>query len=161
MNIFKLLNLWQDFVSGGASPRDKASIVLKCDGSSITFPVIPADLPVVEQSQNNSIFNSFIGDMANIGLMGLRSVKLENYFVPSDTSKYSFARGDNASDIINFINQNRPNGKPFTLCITKGHVTYLNIDVLLNNFSYHMTNTSDYVMNLEFTEYVRREVMPT
>lgn len=160
MNIFKLLNLWQDFVSGGVVPTNKATITLSCGGSSIRFPVIPAQLPTVEQSQNNSTFNSFIGDMSNIGLMGLRSVTLENYFVPSDTSKYSFARGDNASDIINFINQNRPNGKPFTLCITKGHVTYLNIDVLLNNFSYYMTNTSDYIMTLEMTEYVRREVIP-
>lgn len=159
MNIFKFLNMYQDFLSGGVSMVDKAEIYLACNGSTVRLPVVPAELPPVEQSQNNGVFNSVIGDMSTIGLMGLRSMTLE-LFLPSDTSKYSFANGDNANDIINFINTNRPLQKPFTITITKGSVTYLNMDCLLNKVSYSMVNTADYKLTLEIVEYVKREVMP-
>lgn len=159
MNIFKLLNLYQDFLSGGIAMNDKARIILSYDGDSVQMPVIPAELPAIEQSQNNEVFNSVIGDMNNIGLMGLRTMTLD-LFLPSDVSKYRFANGDNANDIINFINQNRPNGKPFHITITKGDVTYISMDCLLNDISYFMTNTSDYKLTCEIIEYVKQEGLP-
>lgn len=159
MNIFEVLHMYQDFISGGATMVDKAEIYLSFEGERVRFPVVPAELPPIEQSQNNGVFNSVIGDMNTIGLMGLRSITLD-LFLPSDTSKYNFAKGDNANDIINFITRNRPKGKPFTITITKGSVTYLNMDCLLNSISYFMTNTADYNLTLEIVEYVKREVMP-
>lgn len=160
LNIFKFLNLYQDFISGGATMRDKAEIYLECDGDRVRFPVVPAELPEIKQSQNNGVFNSIVGDMSTIGLMGLRSMSLE-LFLPSDTSKYHFAKGDNANDIINFINRHRPMQKPFTITITKGHVTYISMDCVLNTVSYSMTNTADYMLNLEIVEYVKQEVLPS
>lgn len=159
MNIFKLLNMYQDFLSGGITMKDRARIILSCGGDSVEMPVVPAELPPIEQSQNNDVFNSVIGDMMNIGLMGLRSMSID-LFLPSDTSKYSFADGDNANDIINFINQNRPNGKPFHITITKGHVTYISMNCLFNNVSYFMTNTGDYKLTCEIIEYVKQEGLP-
>lgn len=159
MNIFKLLNMYQDFLSGGISMSDKAEIYLSFEGNRVRMPVVPAELPPIEQVQNNGVFNSVVGDMNTIGLMGLRTIALDLY-LPSDVNKYSFAKGDNANDIINFINSNRPKGKPFTITITKGNITYINMDCLLNKVSYYMTNTADYKLNLEIVEYVKREVMP-
>ena len=88
-----------------------------------------------------------------MGLLGLRSVEFEDFLLPSDTSNYSWARGDNGSDIINFINDNRQKGQPFRIIITKGDVTYLNMAVLIDDFDYYMDNQADYHMNAKFTEY--------
>ena len=159
MNIFQVLRLYQDFLSNGANMSDRGRIFLSFDGEKIEFPVVPAELPSVKQVQNNGVFNSVIGDMNTIGLMGLREVTLE-LFCPSDVDKYNFARGDEANDIINFINKNRPLQKPFNICITKGHVTYLNMDCLINSFEYRMTNTADYYLTIDCVEYIKRESMP-
>ncbi len=153
LSLSKFLNIYKAFLSISSDRIERAEIALIQDGSSITFPVVPADLPAIETPQNNDVFNSVIGDISTIGLLGLRSVSFENLLCPSNTSKYSFARGSNGSEIINFINTARIQDKPFRLVITRSNVTYLNMFAVIDNFSYYLDNTNDYHVNIEFREY--------
>ena len=153
-NLASLLNLYRAYLSFTGSKNIRADITLLIEGgSSVTFAVPPAQLPRITSEQNNDTFNSVIGDVSVIGLLGLRTVEFDDFLLPSDTSDYSWARGDNASDIINFINDNRQIGQPFRLIITKGDLTYLNMSVLIDSFDYYQDELADYRMNVTFTEY--------
>lgn len=154
LDLTSLLNLYRDYLAYQGRKNVRADITLLLEGgSSVTFPVPPSKLPTITNPQNNDTFNSVIGDVSIMGLLGLRTVEFEDFLLPSDTSNYSWARGDNGSDIINFINDNRQKGQPFRIIITKGDVTYLNMNVLVDDFDYYMDNQADYHMNASFTEY--------
>lgn len=154
LDLTSLLNLYRDYLSYKGRKNVRAEITLLLEGgNSVTFPVPPDKLPTVTSQQNNDTFNSVIGDVSIMGLLGLRTVNFEDFLLPSDTSNYSWAKGDNGSDIINFINDNRQKGQPFRIIITKGDVTYLNMNVLVDTFDYYMDNQADYHMNADFTEY--------
>lgn len=153
-DLSSLLNLYRAYLSYTGKKNVRADITLLLEGGdNVTFPVPPDNLPRITTYQNNDTFNSVIGDVSIMGLLGLRSVEFEDFLLPSDTSNYSWARGDNGSDIINFINDNRQKGQPFRVIITKGDVTYLNMAVLIDDFDYYMDNQADYHMNAKFTEY--------
>lgn len=154
MNLLGLLNLYRSYLSFTGKKNTRADITLLQEGgSSVTWPVPPSELPTIESVQNNDVFNSVMGDVSIIGLMGLRTVEFDDMLVPSNNSDYSWARGDNAADIINFINDARLSGQPFRLIITKGDVTYCNMSCLIDEFSYHQDRIGDYRMNVKFTEY--------
>lgn len=155
MNLLGLLNLYRAYLSfTGKKKNVRASITLLQEGgSSVTWPVPPADLPTITSTQNNDVFNSVIGDVSIIGLMGLRTIEFDDMLVPSNNSDYSWADGDNAADIINFINDARLSGQPFRLIISKGDVTYCNMSCLIDEFSYNMDNLGDYHIDIKFTEY--------
>lgn len=153
-DLSSLLNLYRAYLSYTGKKNVRADITLLLEGGdNVTFPVPPDNLPRITTPQNNDTFNSVIGDVSIMGLLGLRSVEFEDFLLPSNTSDYSWARGDNGSDIINFINDNRQKGQPFRIIITKGDVTYLNMAVLIDDFDYYMDNQADYHMNAKFTEY--------
>lgn len=154
MDLSSLLNLYRAYLAFQGRKNVRADVTLLLEGgSSVTFPVPPADLPQITVPQNNEVFNSVIGDVSQIGLLGLRSVAFNDVLLPSDVGDYSWARGDNGSDIINFINDNRQKGQPFRLIITKGDVTYINMNVLIDSFDYYQDNQADFHMNATFTEY--------
>ena len=154
MDLTSLLNLYRAYLSFKGNKNVRADITLLLEGgSSVTFPVPPADLPRITSPQNNDVFNSVIGDVSQMGLLGLRTLEFEDILLPSDNEDYSWARGDNASDIINFINDNRQKGQPFRVIITKGDVTYINMNVLIDDMDYYQDNMGDYHLNCTFTEY--------
>lgn len=155
MNLLGLLNLYRAYLSfSGKKKNVRASItLLQEQGSSVTFPVPPADLPMITSTQNNDVFNSVIGDVSIIGLMGLRTIEFNDILAPGDNSDYSWADGDNGADIINFVNDARLGGQPFRLIISKGDVTYCNMSCLIDDFSYYLDNQCDYHINIKFTEY--------
>lgn len=132
---------------------ERAEICLISEGKSVTMPVPPANLPKIECEQRNDVFESVIGDISTIGLLGLRTISFENLLCPSDNSKYSFARGSNGADIINFINNARLSNQPFRLVITRGDVTYLNMLAVIDSFSYYIDNVNDYYISIDFKEY--------
>lgn len=153
-SLSELLNLYRAYLSFQGQKNVRADITLLLEGgSSVTFPVPPGDLPKITSPQNNDTFNSVIGDVSIIGLLGLRTIKFEDFLLTSNPDDYSWARGDNGSDIINFINDNRQKGQPFRLIITKGDVTICNMNVLIDDFDYYQDNQADYHMNATFTEY--------
>lgn len=154
MDLTSLLNLYRMYLSFKGNKNVRAEITLLLEGgSSVTFPVPPSKLPRITSPQNNDVFNSVMGDVSVMGLLGLRTVEFEDFLLPSNTDDYSWAKGDNASDIINFINDNRQKGQPFRLIITKGDVTYLNMNVLIDDFDYYQDKVADYYMNAKFSEY--------
>lgn len=154
MDLTSLLNLYRAYLSFKGNKNVRADITLLLEGgSSVSFPVPPADLPAITSVQNNETFNSVIGDVSIIGLLGLRTIAFNDILLPSDNDDYSWAKGDNASDIINFINESRSKGQPFRLIITKGDVTYCNMNVLIDSFDYYQDNMTDYHINIAFTEY--------
>lgn len=154
MDLTSLLNLYRTYLAYQGNKNIRADITLLIEGGdSVTFPVPPDNLPIITSPQNNDVFNSVIGDVSIMGLLGLRTVEFKDFLLPSDTSRYSWARGDNGSDIINFINDNRQTGQPFRIIITKGDVTYINMNVLIDNFDYYQDNQADYHINVNFTEY--------
>lgn len=154
LSLTSLLNLYRAYLSFKGNKNIRADITLLLEGgNSVSFPVPPDKLPTITSPQNNDTFNSVIGDVSIMGLLGLRTVEFKDFLLPSDTSNYSWARGDNGSDIINFINDNRQKGQPFRIIITKGDVTYLNMNVLIDTFDYYLDNQADYHMNATFSEY--------
>lgn len=154
MNLLGLLSIYRNFLSRYTSGIDRAEICLMQDGGkSITFPVPPAELPPIETEQHNDTFNSVIGDISTIGLLGLRTISFEKLLCPDNLSKYYWARGSSGSDIVNFINTARLEDKPFRLVITKGDNTYLNMLAVIDNFSYYLDNVNDYYINIDFREY--------
>lgn len=155
MNLLGLLNLYRAYLSFTGNRKNvRASITLLQEGgSSVTFPVPPADLPMIRATQNNDVFNSVIGDVSIMGLMGLRTIEFNDILAPGNNSDYSWASGDNGADIINFINDARLGGQPFRLIISKGDVTYCNMSCLIDDFSYSLDNQFDYHINIKFTEY--------
>lgn len=154
MNLLGLLSIYRNFLSRYTSGIDRAEICLMQDGGkSITFPVTPADLPPIETEQHNDTFNSVIGDISTIGLLGLRTISFEKLLCPDNLSRYSWARGSSGSDIVNFINNARLEDKPFRLVITRGDNTYLNMLAVIDNFSYYLDNVNDYYIDIDFREY--------
>lgn len=154
MDLTSLLNLYRAYLSYKGNKNVRAEITLLLEGgNSVTFPVPPEKLPTIENPQNNEVFNSVIGDISIMGLLGLRSIKFDDLLLPSNVNDYSWAKGDNGADIINFINDNRQKGQPFRLIITKGDVTYCNMNVLINDFDYYQDNQTDYHIDVTFTEY--------
>lgn len=154
MDLTSLLNLYRAYLSYKGNKNVRAEITLLLEGgNSITFPVPPEKLPTIENPQNNEVFNSVIGDISIMGLLGLRSIKFDDLLLPSNVNDYSWAKGDNGADIINFINDNRQKGQPFRLVITKGDVTYCNMNVLIDDFNYYQDNQTDYHIDVTFTEY--------
>lgn len=154
MDLSNFLNLYRAYLSYKGRKNVRADITLLLEGGdSVTFPVPPENLPTITNPQNNDVFNSVLGDVSIIGLLGLRSITFDDFLLPSDTSDYSWSNGDNASDIINFINDNRQKGQPFRVIITKGDVTYCNMNVLIDDFDYYQDNQADYHLNGTFSEY--------
>lgn len=155
MNLLGLLNLYRAYLSFTGNRKNvRASITLLQEGgSSVTFPVPPADLPMIGAPQNNDVFNSVIGDVSIMGLMGLRTIEFSDILAPGDNSDYSWANGDNGGVIINFINDARLSGQPFRLIISKDDVTYCNMSCLIDDFSYYLDNQCDYHLTIKFTEY--------
>lgn len=154
MDLTSLLNLYRAYLSYKGNKNVRADITLLLEGgNSVTFPVPPEKLPTIENPQNNEVFNSVMGDISIMGLLGLRSLKFDDLLLPSNVNDYSWARGDNGADIINFINDNRQKGQPFRIIITKGDVTYCNMNVLIDDFDYYQDNQTDYHMDATFTEY--------
>lgn len=154
MDLTSLLNLYRAYLSYKGNKNVRAEITLLLEGgNSVIFPVPPEKLPTIENPQNNEVFNSVIGDISIMGLLGLRSIKFDDLLLPSNVNDYSWAKGDNGADIINFINDNRQKGQPFRLIITKGDVTYCNMNVLIDDFNYYQDNQTDYHIDVTFTEY--------
>lgn len=153
-DLSSLLNIYRDYLSYIGRKNIRADITLLIEGGdSVTFPVPPNNLPRIKSPQNNDTFNSVIGDVSIMGLLGLRTVEFDDFLLPSNPDNYSWAKGDNGSDIINFINENRQKGQPFRIIITKSNVTILNMNVLVDTFDYYLDNQVDYHMNASFTEY--------
>lgn len=154
MDLTSLLNLYRAYLSYRGRKNVRAEITLLLEGgNSVTFPVPPDKLPTISNPQNNDVFNSVVGDVSVIGLLGLRTIEFEDVLLPSNVDDYSWANGDNASDIINFINDNRQKGQPFRIIITKGDVTYINMACLIDDFDYYQDNQADYHINMSLTEY--------
>lgn len=154
MNLLGLLSIYRNFLSRYTSGIDRAEICLMQEGGkSIKFPVPPAELPPIETEQHNDTFNSVIGDISTIGLLGLRTISFEKLLCPDDLNRYSWARGSSGSDIVNFINTARLEDKPFRLVITRGDNTYLNMLAVIDNFSYYLDNVNDYYVSIDFREY--------
>ena len=155
MDLTSLLNLYRTYLSFTSNKKNiRADITLLLEGgNSVTMPIPPADLPTITSEQNNDVFNSVIGDISVMGLLGLRTVQFNDFLLPSDVNEYSYSRGDNGSDIINFINDNRQKGQPFRLIITKDDYTYLNMSCLIDSFDYYLDNSMWYHLNATFTEY--------
>lgn len=156
LNLKSLLNIYRMYLNHTGSIRaEKAEIALLVEGSSdsVTLPVVKADLPTIENTQKNDVFESVIGDVSVIGLLGLRKVTFDDYLLPNDVSKYSFAKGDNASTILNFIQDNHMNGQPFRIVITKGGYTVLNMACLIDEYSHYQDTTGDTHLNMSLTEY--------
>lgn len=151
MDLLSLVNLFQDRLFT-ESKVTKASIVLSGDSGRVVFPVPPANLPELQLPQNNTTFSSLAGDMMLVGQMSLRTITLD-VLLPDNTSRYTWASGDSATTIINFINRERANYNPLRLVITRGHVTYVNMAVLINNFKYYKDNIGDYHASIEMVEF--------
>lgn len=156
MDLSKFLNLFRTYLSYSGKlgvSRAEISLLVEGDSNSVTFPVIPAQLPTIENVQNNDTFNSVIGDVSVIGLLGLRKISFDNFLLPSDVSKYSFAKGDNAATILNFIQDHVQSGQPFRLIMTKGDDTICNMSVLIDDWSHYQDAVGDTYLTISFTEY--------
>lgn len=139
----------------------KADIILSSSSGRVVLPVVPGNLPELNSPQNHEKFDGILGDMAVIGTMGSRSVKIENGLLPPTPLKYPWCRpmGSGAGDVINFIRNSQMKYEPIriTIVYTNGTV-YLSMAALINDFRYHADNVGDYHYSLDLIEY--RSVTP-
>ena len=85
-DLSSLLNLYRAYLSYTGKKNVRADITLLLEGGdNVTFPVPPDNLPRITTPQNNDTFNSVIGDVSIMGLLGLRSVEFEDFLLPSVT----------------------------------------------------------------------------
>lgn len=155
MDLTSLLNIFRTFLSytGGTKvTRGEISLLIE-GGDSVTFPIIPADLPEIKTTQNNDVFNSVIGDVSIMGLLGLREVNFDDFLLPNDVSKYSFSKGDDSATILNFIQDNHQKGQPFRLIMTKNDSTILNMSCLIDDYTYYQDTVGDTHLSITFKEY--------
>ena len=134
-----------------------ADIVMSVDGSreKIVFPIVPADLPKLETSQNNDTFEGVIADLSVIGTIGLRRISWEG-LIPAYPYKYSFCRngGSSADEIIKFIKRYQDEYVPMRIAIVfENGSVYVNMACLCNNFQYYRDNVGDYHFSIDLIEY--------
>lgn len=136
----------------------RVCIVLSDGEKNIVLPVVPSNLPELSCPQNNDTFKGILGDMSIIGTMGLRTLKLQG-LLPSDIKKYSwcYPMANNATEVINFINETRIKYIPFRIVITQGNNTILNMAVIVNNFTYYQDAVNDYHYSIDLIEYRTRD----
>lgn len=155
MSILKMIV--SRLVTAKLSAGSKASIVISADNgaAAIVLPLVPAELPEVNNPQNNETFEGILGTMSVIGTLGLRSVSVKG-LLPVDPSKYPYANplGSSAAEVINFVNRYRNEYIPVRIVIAfnDGSV-YLNMACLINDFSYSIDNLKDYHYKLDLIEY--------
>lgn len=155
MSILKMIV--SRLVTAKLSAGSKASIVISADNgaAAIVLPLVPAELPEVNNPQNNETFEGILGTMSVIGTLGLRSVSIKG-LLPVDPSKYPYANplGSSAAEVINFVNRYRNEYIPVRIVIAfnDGSV-YLNMACLINDFSYSIDNLKDYHYKLDLIEY--------
>lgn len=155
MSILKMIV--NRLVTAKLSVGSKASIVISADNgaAAIVLPLVPADLPEIDNPQNNETFEGILGTMSVIGTLGLRSVSIKG-LLPVDPSKYPYANplGSSAAEVINFVNRYRNEYIPVRIVIAfnDGSV-YLNMACLINDFSYSIDNLKDYHYKLDLIEY--------
>ena len=155
MSILKMIV--NRLITAKLSVGSKASIVISADNgaSAIVLPLVPAELPEVDNPQNNETFEGILGTMSVIGTLGLRSVSIKG-LLPVDPSKYPYANplGSSAAEVINFVNRYRNEYIPVRIVIAfnDGSV-YLNMACLINDFSYSIDNLKDYHYKLDLIEY--------
>lgn len=136
----------------------KCDIILYDDLTyeNVVFPVIPADLPPVEQAQANEVFSGASGDITLIGPLGLRGYKLDNILLPVNKS-YSFLRpnASDGEDIIDFIKMRRETKQVFRICVifTDGN-ELLNMACVCDNLSYYYDKLHDIHASIDFKEYI-------
>ena len=150
-----ITHLFSILVPTVAGTPGKADIVLASDDEKIVLPVVPGELPELNSPQNNENFNGILGDMAVIGPMGSRTVKVES-LLPLSPTKYPWCRpnGSNAGTVINFIRKAQLSYRPIriTIVYSNGSV-YLSMKCLVNDFVYKPDNVGDYHYRLELIEY--------
>lgn len=155
MSILKMIV--NRLVTSKLSVGSKASIVISADNgaAAIVLPLVPADLPEIDNPQNNETFEGILGTMSVIGTLGLRSVSIKG-LLPVDPSKYPYANplGSSAAEVINFVNRYRNEYIPVRIVIAfnDGSV-YLNMACLINDFSYSIDNLKDYHYKMDLIEY--------
>ena len=155
MSILKMIV--SRLVTAKLSVGSKASIVISADNgaAAIVLPLVPAELPEINNPQNNETFEGILGTMSVIGTLGLRSVSVKG-LLPVDPSKYPYANplGSSAAEVINFVNRYRNEYIPVRIVIAfnDGSV-YLNMACLINDFTYFIDNSKDYHYKLDLVEY--------
>lgn len=156
MNLIQILKAYHNFIFSDVQNNERAEIILEWNGNKVRFPIPPAELPTIEQTQKNGTFESIAGDMSTIGTLGCKTISLDDLRCPADASKYSFSKGSNANDIINLIRDGRTSDKPFRIVITKGAETYVNMLCVIDNFSWYQDSACDFIISFDCREYVER-----
>lgn len=156
MNLFDFLKVYQHYLGGSIKGNDKAKMIMECNGDKVQFPIVPAELPAIEHVNKNDVFESVVGDMSTIGLVGLRTMDFNDLLVPSQVNRYNFASGDNGNTIANFLQDGSKSMTPFRIVITVGYVTYINMLCLVDTYSFNIDNVGMYHFNMSITEYTGR-----
>ena len=147
----------QIFLAATYSNDNSADIVMSVDGSDekIVFPIVPAELPKLETTQNNETFEGVNADLSVIGTIGLRKIAWEG-LLPAYRNKYSFCKihGSSADEVINFIKRYQDEYVPMRIAIVfENGSVYVNMACLCNAFQYHRDNVGDWHYNIDLVEY--------
>lgn len=137
------------------NPSGRASIVLDGPAGRLILPVVPADLPKVNNPQNNETFSSVLGDLRIIGTLGLRTVTLDT-IAPTYSNKYPWSNpaGASGQQVVNYLRQAQMTYQPVRLAIFYSNGSeYLNMQCLVDSFDYYADNVKDYHYSVTFTEY--------
>lgn len=132
----------------------------------VIMPVVPSELPKVETVYNHETFGSLDGEIAVMGVEGLKRVTLDNYLVPSSPFKYPFCRayGSTAARIIEFFEKAHKDRIPLRITIAYHNGgEYLNMPCLIENLAINRDAVNDMFLTISLIEYVdlRKSVQTT
>ncbi len=137
------------------NPSGRAEIVLNGSAGILVLPVVPADLPKVNNPQNNETFSSVLGDLRIIGTLGLRTVTLET-IAPTTANKYPWSnpKGADGKTVINYLRRAQMSYDPIRLTIfySNGSI-YLSMKCVVDSFEFYADNVKDWHYSVTFTEY--------
>nr|DAM73785.1 MAG TPA: tail assembly protein [Caudoviricetes sp.] len=142
-----------DNLLGGDTAVD---ITLSCDGTSVSFPILPAEFRVANPYNTTSVNINNLGDINMKGKRGLASLTIESFF-PAEAQSYLVGGGlVSGQDIDPYgnvakIKQMAISDKPSRINISS---TDVSMPVLIKSFEYGETDGSgDVYFSISLEEY--------
>lgn len=121
------------------------------------LPICPE--VVVTSPQENSEFDGLKGKMAIIGPKGRRSLSISSYFPSKSSPLIHAGASSNGWSYVEWFEQCRDRMLPMRVVIVYEYYK-LNMACLIDDFSWHVDSSGDYVYDLSASEYIFATAKP-
>jgi hypothetical protein len=118
----------------------------------LVLPIVPSDLSWDSPSNNETFDSIQLGTLNIAGLEGLISLSIQSFFPMKD---YPFVKSKKkGAECVNFFKKWKKRREPIRIVITsKNKKEWLNISVLIDNFTHGLDKAGDISYSLDLTEF--------